>query len=91
MLSCSHAPLCIQPQHLGTNLAKRAAFPKHHVLKAVPGSVAAACAEMPSWAPPCAVAGCLICTVPICTSSWASLGGGMRYGEVQGVAGEIRR
>jgi len=48
---------------------------------------AAGCAEVPGWAPPGAVTGCLICTVPI---SWASLGDVVGYGEVQGVAGEIR-
>lgn len=45
---------------------------------------------MPSWAPPCAVAGCLICTVPISTSSQASPAAGMMgYGEVHGVAEEV--
>lgn len=65
----------------------RAAFPKCHVLGAVPSRMAADHVEMPSWAPPCAAASCLICIVSICT---ASLGGGMGCEEVQGVAGEIR-
>lgn len=77
---------CVSNPNTLDRTSVRAAFPKCHVLRAVPSRMAADRVEMPGWAPPCAVSGCLVCIVSICS---ASLGGGMGC-EVQGVAGEIR-
>lgn len=77
------------PSTLGQTLV-RAAFPKCHMLRAVPKHHSSWLWRDAPQASPCAVASCLICRVPICNSSRTSLGGGTDYGEVQGVAEEIR-